>query len=100
MSSSGTRLTNEFRYLVDMIIFALGGGWFRAVAAGAGWRGRGQGSAGRPTAERLGLDAVAGRRILAVAGPPVRGGVGAVLLAPVVADRVDADDLAIAGQLH
>src|SRR3712207_1357806 len=74
-------------------------GWFRAAAGGAGWRGRGQGSAGRPTAERRGLDAGLGRRILAVAGPPVGGGERAVLLGPVVADRMDPDDLAVAGQL-
>ena len=44
-------------------------GWFRAAADRAGLRGRGQGSAGRPTAQRRGLDADPGRRILSVAGP-------------------------------
>ena len=32
MSSSGTRLTNEFRYLLDMINIASRVGWFRAAA--------------------------------------------------------------------
>jgi predicted secreted protein len=51
VSSSGTRLTNEFRYVLDMIILAVwAGGWFRAAAFRAGVRGWGQGSAGRPTA--------------------------------------------------
>jgi hypothetical protein len=36
MSSSGTRLTNRFRYLVDMIIVPAAGWWFRATAARAG----------------------------------------------------------------
>ena len=44
MSSSGTRLTNEFRYLLDMINIVLWVGWFRVAADGAGVRGRGQGS--------------------------------------------------------
>ena len=74
-------------------------GWFRAAASCAGLRGRGQGSAGRPTAQRLGLDAGTGRRILSLAGPPVRGGEGAVLFGPVVPDRVDAHDVAVARQL-
>ena len=101
VSSSGTRLTNEFRYLLDMIIFLLWwAGWFRAAAIRAGWRGRGQGSAARPTAQRLGLDAGTGRRILSVAGPPVRGGERAVFLGPVVPDRVHPDDLPVAGELH
>jgi hypothetical protein len=38
--SSGTRLTDEFRYLLDMIILVvLAGGWFRAAADSAGLRG-------------------------------------------------------------
>jgi hypothetical protein len=36
MSSSGTRLTNEFRYLLDMINIVFRVGWFRAVALRAG----------------------------------------------------------------
>ena len=100
MSSSGTRLTNEFRYLLDMINIVVWVGWFRVAADGAGLRGRGQGSAGRPTAQRRGLDAGSGRRILSVAGPPVRGGERAVLLGPVVPDRVHPHDLAVAGKLH
>ena len=32
LSSSGTRLTNEFRYLLDMINIVFRVGWFRAVA--------------------------------------------------------------------
>lgn len=33
MSSSGTRLTNEFRYVLYMIILVVwAGGWFRAAA--------------------------------------------------------------------
>ncbi len=50
VSSSGTRFTDEFRYLLDMINIVFRVGWFRAAASGAGLRGRGQGSAGRPTA--------------------------------------------------
>ena len=53
MSSSTTRLTKEFRYLLDMINIVSRVGWFRAAASRAGSRGRGQGSAGRPTAQRL-----------------------------------------------
>jgi hypothetical protein len=63
VSSSGTRLTNEFRYLLDMIILVVSAGWVvprrcdsRRVT------GRGQGSAGRPTAQRRGLDAGTGRQ--------------------------------------
>src|SRR4029453_133884 len=63
-------------------------------------RGRGQGSGGRPTAQRRGLDAGPGRRILSVAGPPVWGGERAVLFGPVVPDRVHADDVAVTGKLH
>ena len=99
LSSSGTRLTNEFRYLLDMINIVVWVGWFRAAAKSAGVRGRGQGSAGRPTAQRRGLDAGPGRRILSLAGPPVRGGERAVLLGPVMPDRVDPDDVAVAGKL-
>ena len=80
MSSSTTRLTKEFRYLLDMINIVRGMGWVRVAANSAGVRGRGQGSAGRPTAQRRGLDAGTGRRILSVAGPPVRGGERAMLL--------------------
>src|SRR5215211_267448 len=75
-------------------------GWFRAAADRAGLRGRGQGSAGRPTAQRRGLDAGIGRRILSVAGPPIRGGERARLFGPVVPDRMHPDDLAIAGKLN
>src|SRR4029450_3494854 len=75
-------------------------GWFRAAANSAGLRGRGQGSGGRPTAQRRGLDAGPGRRILSVAGPPVWGGERAVLFGPVVPDRVHADDVAVTGKLH
>src|SRR6476660_2211136 len=100
LSSSGTRLTNEFRYLLDMINIVVWVGWFRVAAKSAGVRGRGQGSAGRPTAQRRGLDAVPGRRILSVAGPPVRGGERAMLLGPVVPDRMHPHDLAVAGKLH
>ena len=32
LSSSGTRLTNEFRYLLDMINIVFRVGWFRAAA--------------------------------------------------------------------
>jgi hypothetical protein len=32
MSSSGTRLTDEFRYVLDMINIMFGVGWFRAAA--------------------------------------------------------------------
>ena len=32
MSSSGTRLTNEFRYLLDMINIVVWVGWFRVAA--------------------------------------------------------------------
>ena len=74
LGSSGTRLTHEFRYLPDMINIVVSVvGWFRVAANSAGVRGRGQGSAGRPTAQRRGLDAGTGRRILSVAGPPVPG---------------------------
>ena len=52
LSSSGTRLTNEFRYLLDMIILGCVVGRFRAAAIYAGLRGRGQGSAGRTTAQQ------------------------------------------------
>jgi hypothetical protein len=99
MSSSGTRLTKEFRYLLDMINMVFPVGWFRAAAICAGLRGRGQGSAGRPTAQRLGLDAGPGRRILSLAGPPIRGGERAMLFGPVVPDRMDPHDLAVAGEL-
>jgi hypothetical protein len=69
VSSSGTtRLTNWFRYVLDMIILVWGER-FRVAAIRAGVRGWGQGSAGRPTAQRCGLDARPGRRILSVAGP-------------------------------
>ena len=83
-----------------MINIVLRVGWFRAAASGAGLRGRGQGSAGRPTAQRRGLDADTGRRILLVAGPPVRGGERAMFFGPVVSDRVHPHDLAVAGKLH
>jgi hypothetical protein len=99
VSSSGTRLTDEFRYLLDMINMLAWSGWFRAAAIRAGSRGRGQGSAGRPTAQRLGLDAGPGRRILSVAGPPVRGGEGAVFLRAVVPDRVHSHDVAVDAEL-
>src|SRR4029450_3449022 len=75
-------------------------GWFRAAANSAGLRGRGQGSAGRPTAQRRGLDAGPGRRILPVARPPVRGGERPMLLGPVVPDRMHAHDLAVDAELH
>jgi hypothetical protein len=52
------------------------------------------------TAERLGLDAGPGRRIIVVAGPPVRVGERAVFFGPVVPDGVHPDDLPVAGQLH
>jgi len=32
LSSSGTRLTDEFRYVLDMINIMFGVGWFRAAA--------------------------------------------------------------------
>jgi hypothetical protein len=77
MSSSTTRLTDEFRYLLDMIILVVSaGGRFRAAADGAG------------------------RCILSVAGPPIRGGERAVLFGPLVPDRMHPDDLAIAGKLN
>src|SRR5829696_1038138 len=101
VSSSGTRLTNELRYVLDMIILVVSaGGWFRAAANSAGVRGRGQGSAGRPTAQRRGLDAGPGGRILSVAGPPVRGGERPVFLGSVVPDRMHPQDLPVAGHLH
>src|SRR5687767_12762256 len=84
--------------MIILVVWA--GGWFRAAANSAGLRGRGQGSAGRPTAQRRGLDAGPGRRILWVAGPPVRGGECPMFLGPVVPDRVHADDVAVAGQLN
>ena len=82
--------------MINIVVWV---GWFRVAADGAGLRGRGQGSAGRATAQRRGLDAGTGRRILSVAGPPVRGGERAVFFGPVVPDRVHADDLAVAGRL-
>src|SRR4030095_7144361 len=75
-------------------------GWFRVAANSAGLRGRGQGSAGRPTAQRRGLDAGPGRRLLAGAGPPRRGGERTMLFGPVVPDRMHPDDLALDAELH
>ena len=43
LSSSTTRLTNQFRYMLDMIILVLGWWWFRAAAKerrGKGWGSR------------------------------------------------------------
>jgi hypothetical protein len=99
LSSSGTRLTDEFRYLRDMINIVLRVGWSRAAASGAGLRGRGQGSAVRPTARRRGLDADTGRRIMGLAGPPVRGGERAMLFGPVVPARMHPHDAAVTGKL-
>ena len=73
----------------------------RLSAVRAGSRGRGQGSALTPTAQRRGLDTGTVRRILTrLAGPAVRGRVRAVLLGPVVADRLGAHDRAMTGHLH
>jgi hypothetical protein len=67
VSSSGTRLTDVFRCLPDMINCGWSG-WFRVAVGRAGSRGRGQGSGGSPTAQRRGLDAANDRLILSVAG--------------------------------
>src|SRR4029453_19314113 len=83
-----------------MINIGFGSGGSAPLLLSAGLRGRGQGSAGRPTAQRRCLDADPGRRILPVAGPPVRGGERTVLFGPVVPDRMDPHDLAVAGKLH
>ena len=54
-----------------------------------------------PTAERRGLDAGPFRRILArLAGPAVRGGVGAMFLGGVVADGMGAHKRALVCQLY
>jgi hypothetical protein len=99
VSSSGTRLTDEFRYLLDMIniVFWSGGSAPLLTASGHGVGVKAR-PAGRPRSGVV-LTPTPTRRILAVAGPPVRGGEGAMFFGPVVPDRMDADDLVIAGQL-
>ena len=66
----------------------------------AGVKGSGSRLAGRPIAQRRGRDTGRGRRILSVAGPSVRGRERTVFLGPVVADRMDPDDLPITVELH
>src|SRR4030095_7814970 len=81
------------------MIILVWGERFRVAAIRAGVRGWGQGSAGRPTAQRHSLDARPGRRILSVAGPAGRGGERTVFLGPVVPDRMHPHDLPVAGHL-
>jgi len=79
--------------MINIVVWV---GWFRVAAKSAGVRGRGQGSAGRPTAQRRGLDASTGRRILVVAGPPVWGGERAMLDPPM---EVESASWSAAGEL-
>src|SRR4029453_5098027 len=83
--------------MINIVVWV---GGFPVAADGAGVRGLGQGSAGRPTAQRRGLDAGTNRPLLSVAGPPVWGGEPPVVLGPVVPDRMHPHDLAVAAELH